>query len=178
MTWQNNCLGQIIWHAKFQNPIWTGVGGRINPSLYNSVFNALKRKAGSINWLNAHLGQTIWYVKFQYPIWKGGGGAESTQKRKGGSITWQNGCFGQRIWLAKFRNPILNWGGGAESSLSSINMYLIFSVSYCLKIKAGSITRQNGCSGKWIWYPNFHNPTWTGGWAELTFRSLSLHLIL
>ena len=151
MTWQNNCLGQIIWHAKFQNPIWTGVGGRIKPSLYNSVFNTLKRKADSINWLNVHLGQTIWYVKF-------------------GSITWQNNCLGQTIWHAKFQNPFWTGVGGR------INPTLEKSIPNILKRKAGSITWQNACLVQTIWPAKFQNPGVGGRINPFLYNSVSISL--
>ena len=88
-----------------------GLGGIINPSLYNSVSNSLKRKAGSITWQNGCFGQTIWYTKFQNPIWNGGSrrinaSLYNSLKRKAGCITWQNGRISQMIWYTNFQNSI------------------------------------------------------------------------
>ena len=88
-----------------------GLGGIINPSLYNSSSNSLKRKAGSITWKNGCFGQTIWYTKFQNPIWNGGSrrinpSLYNSLKRKAGCITWQNGRISKMIWYANFQNSI------------------------------------------------------------------------
>ena len=44
-----------------------GMGRRINPSLYISVFNFLRTKRGSITWENGLLRQTIWNWRYLLP---------------------------------------------------------------------------------------------------------------
>ena len=58
----------------FRTLFGLGWGGRINPSLYISVSNSLKIKAGSITGQDGRKGQMIRSAKFKNPILTGVGG--------------------------------------------------------------------------------------------------------
>ena len=159
-----------------------GMGRRINPSLYISVFNFLRTKGGSIMWENGLLRQTIWNWRYLLPA-KAALPAKlafTSQPRQlipaktafisQGSLyqpakvafTSQGGHYQPRCCLTA-------WGG------TRINPYLYISISHCLKTNAGSINWQNGCSGKMIWYTKFQNPIWTG---ERQNQPFSLYLCI
>ena len=131
-----------------------GLGRRINPSLYVSVFNFLRTKRGSITWENGRLGQTIWNGRYLLPA-KPALPAKVAFTSQPRQLVSAKGAFTSQCSLyqpAKVaftsqgghyqpRCCLTAWGG------TRINPSLYISISHSLKTNAGSINWQNGCSG-------------------------------